>query len=163
MNGMENGGRKFFPFYYPFSLSPLGKWNPSRVWYLQAPYSAPSSKSDVFPSNGMGDQFTSAQLFPVSIWYKSKKGQAIVFVQVKFQRLHCPRRQRNEGNLLLQSQIRLTRSLPKDLTSQCVIVFLLHLPVKAKIGNECGTMVWKCGTVDEAQKWMKTWNGFLVL
>lgn len=54
--------------------------------------------------------------------------------------------------VLLQSQIRLTRSLPKDLTSRCVIVFLLHPPVKAEVGNECGTMVWKCGTVDEAQK-----------
>ena len=58
----------------------------------------------------------------------------------------------NSKEVLFQSQIRLTRSLPKDLTDQCVIVFLLHLSVKAKVGNECGTMVWKCGTADLPQK-----------
>lgn len=151
---MENGCRKFTPFYSPFSLSPLEKWNPSRVCDLQAPYSTPSRKSDVLPSNGMGDQFTSAQLFPVSDT-RARKDRLVFSCKWNFSACIAleGRKMNSKGvTVLLQSQIRLTRSLPKDLTSRCVIVFLLHPPVKAEVGNECGTMVWKCGTVDEAQK-----------
>jgi len=118
----------------------------------------------IFQIAGMEDQSTISQLSPVSVWEKSKKGQASACLQVEFQCLHCPRRQQKEEqwSLLFQSQDRLTISLPKDL-SQCMIVFLPHLPVKAEVGNECGTVVWKCGTADSAQKWMNAWNGFLVL